>query len=146
MSSSARAVFFGRLPGIFLLMKWITCSLMGAGPSVAGGAPVCFFARPRSRSLAMRCALKPMPTMPARTALMVCGLVAFRKNIAAALPGRKLFWPILRSRLRMFIDTSPKSIFTGHGVRHLWHTVQWSATSSNSSQCLMLMPRRVCSS
>ena len=40
----------------------------------------------------------------------------------------------------------PKSIVTGHGVRHLWHTVQGSATSSNSSQCLMLTPRRVCSS
>src|SRR5207253_3921555 len=58
----------------------------------------------------------------------------------------KLFLPILRSRLRMFIDTSPKSIFTGHGDSHLWHTVQWSATSSNSSQCLIDTPRRVCSS
>src|SRR6188768_2655250 len=77
---------------------------------------------------------------------MVCGLVALRKNIAAALPGRKLFCPILRSRLRMFIDTSPKSIFTGHGDSHLWQTVQWSATSSNSSQCLIDTPRRVCSS
>jgi hypothetical protein len=56
--------------------------------------------------------------------------------MATALPGRKLFWPILRSRLRMFIDTSPKSIFTGQGDRHLWQTVQWSATSSKSSQCL----------
>ena len=43
--------------------------------------------------------------------------------------------PILRNRLRMFIVTSPKSILTGQGVAHLWHTVQWSATSSNSSQC-----------
>ena len=84
--------------------------------------------------------------MPLRISLMVSGLVALRKNIAAALPGRKLFCPILRSRLRMFIDTSPKSIFTGQGARHLWHTVQWSATSSNSCQCLMLTPRRVCSS
>ena len=77
---------------------------------------------------------------------MVCGLVALSMNIAAALPGRKLFCPILRSRLRMFIDTSPKSIFTGHGFTHLWQTVQWSATSSNSSQCLIDTPRRVCSS
>src|SRR6478609_11551295 len=46
----------------------------------------------------------------------------------------------------MFIDTSPKSIFTGHGLTHLWHTVQWSETSSNSCQCLMDTPRRVCSS
>jgi hypothetical protein len=41
MSSSARAVFLGRPPGIFLLMKWITCSLSGAVPTVAGGALVC---------------------------------------------------------------------------------------------------------
>src|SRR5476651_1346638 len=77
---------------------------------------------------------------------MVAGSVALRKNIDAALPGLKLFLSILRSRLRMFIDTSPKSILTGQGVTHLWHTVQWSATSSNSSQCLIEMPRRVCSS
>src|ERR1700741_2943153 len=77
---------------------------------------------------------------------MVTGSVAFRKNIEAAVPGLKLFLSILRRRLRMFMDTSPKSIFTGHGVTHLWHTVQWSATSSNSSQCLMETPRRVCSS
>ena len=146
MSSSARAVFFGRPPGIFLLMKWMTCSLIGAVPTVAGGAAVCRFARPRSRLLAMRCTLKPTPTMPTRSSLMVSGFVAFRNIIASLLPGRKLFLPILPSRLRMFIDTSPKSMSTGHGLRHLWQTVQWSATSSNSSQCLMLMPRRVCSS
>src|SRR5947209_20585437 len=35
---------------------------------------------------------------------------------------------------------------TGHGDRHLWQTVQWSATSVNSSQCLIETPRRVCSS
>ena len=29
----------------------------------------------------------------------------------------------------MAIDTSPKSMSTGHGVTHLWQTVQWSATS-----------------
>jgi hypothetical protein len=90
--------------------------------------------------------LKPTPTIAPRISLMVSGLVAFSMNIAAALPGRKLFCPILRSRLRMFIDTSPKSIFTGHGFSHLWQTVQWSATSSNSSQCLIETPRRVCSS
>ncbi len=84
--------------------------------------------------------------MPVRMSLMVSGLVAFRKNIAAALPGRKLFCPILRNRLRMFMVTSPKSMLTGQGFRHLWHTVQWSATSSNSCQCFTLMPRRVCSS
>ena len=94
----------------------------------------------------MRCSWKPTSTIAVRMTLIVSGLVALRKNIAAALAGRKLFWPILRSRLRMFIDTSPKSMSTGHGATHLWQTVQWSATSSNSSQCLIEMPRRVCSS
>jgi len=115
-------------------------------PTVDGGAAVCAFASPRNRLFAMRCTLKPTSTMPTRSILIVSGLVAFRNIIAILLPGRKLFLPILVNRLRMFIDTSPKSMFTGHGLRHLWHTVQWSATSSNSSQCLMLMPRRVCSS
>jgi len=127
-------------------MKWITCSRTGAVPWLDGGAWVCLRARPRSRSWAARCTLKPTSTMALRASLMVSGLVALSMSMAAALPGRKLFWPILRSRLRMFMDTSPKSILTGQGLRHLWQTVQWSATSSNSSQCLMDTPRRVCSS
>jgi hypothetical protein len=57
MSSSARAVFFGRLPGIFLLMKWITCSRIGALPVVGGGALVCSLARPLSRLAPRRWAL-----------------------------------------------------------------------------------------
>ena len=77
---------------------------------------------------------------------MACGLVMPMNADCSACAGRKLFLPILRNRLRMFIDTSPKSMSTGQGLKHLWHTVQWSATSSNSSQCLTLMPRRVCSS
>ena len=146
MSSSARAVRFGRPPGIFLLMKWMTCSLIGALPTVAGGALVCARAASLSRSCTKRWALKPTSTIARRISRIDCGFVAFRKAIAAALPGRKLFCPILRSRLRMFIDTSPKSIFTGHGDSHLWQTVQWSATSSNSSQWRIATPRRVCSS
>src|SRR4051812_19071802 len=147
MSSSARAVFFGRPPGSFLLMKWMTCSfIFGGPPSVEGGRVTCLRARPRRRSLARRCALKPTSTIAERMNLIVSGFVAFNMNIAAMFAGRKLFCPILRSRLRMFIDTSPKSIFTGHGDAHLWQTVQCSETSSNCSQCLMEMPRRVCSS
>src|SRR6267378_4445796 len=124
MSRSARAVFFGRLPGSFLLMKWITCSLIGAVPTVDGGAAVCLLARPRSRLLAARWARKPTSTMADRKNLMVSGLVALSIIIAILLPGRKLFLPILRKRLRMFMDTSPKSIFTGQGDSHLWQTVQ----------------------
>jgi hypothetical protein len=138
MSSSARAVFLGRPPGIFLLMKWITCSLTGAVPTVAGGACRLLAGQPRAAPrLARRCALKPTSTMAsAQLDGLRAGGVEHEHGRRAA--GRKLFLPILRSRLRMFMDTSPKSIFTGQGDRHLWHTVQWSATSSNSSQCLML--------
>ncbi|MNT72911.1 hypothetical protein D3C72_2115540 [compost metagenome] len=50
MSSSARADFFGRLPGIFLLMKWITCALTGGLPVDGGGALVCFLANFFSKS------------------------------------------------------------------------------------------------
>src|SRR5574344_1964946 len=77
---------------------------------------------------------------------MVLGSVLLSMDIAKALPGLKLFLSILRSRLRMFMDTSPQSIFTGQGVQHLWHTVQCSATSSSSCQWWLEMPRRVCSS
>src|SRR5512145_855810 len=60
--------------------------------------------------------------------------------------GLNFFLPSLRRKLRMALDTLPKSISTGHAGSHLWHTVQWSATSSNSSKCAMETPRRVCSS
>src|SRR5450830_1476369 len=47
--------------------------------------------------------------MTARANLMVSGLVALSMNMAAAPAGRKVFLPILRNRLRMFMVTSPKS-------------------------------------
>src|SRR5678816_2722813 len=84
----------------------------------------------RDRLLAARCALKPMSTIAVRMTLIVSGLVALRKTIAALLAGRKLRCPIFLSRFRMFIETLPKSMSTGHGDRHLWQTVQWSATVS----------------
>src|SRR5450830_237886 len=124
----------------------MTCSRTGGFPVDGGGASTCLAANLRSRVLLIRWALKPMPVIARRAALMVVGSVAFRKNMAAALAGLKLFLSILRSRLRMFIDTSPKSMLTGQGVTHLWQTVQWSATSSNSSQWRIETPRRVCSS
>ncbi len=73
--------------------------------------------------------------MPARIALIVDGSVTVRNAIAAAVPGLNLRLPSRRSRLRIAIDTSPKSMSTGQGFTHLWHTVQWSATSENSSKC-----------
>ncbi len=60
MSSSARAVFFGSPPGIFLLTKWITCSVIfGRPPVVAGGRVVCALAAGLNSLLPNRCALKP---------------------------------------------------------------------------------------
>ena len=67
---------------------------------------------------------------------MVIGSVAFKYAIAIAAPGLNLRLPSLRRRLRIAIDTSPKSMSTGQGFSHLWQTVQWSATSENSSKCL----------
>src|SRR5574340_13511 len=77
---------------------------------------------------------------------MVAGSVALRNAIVAHVPGLNFFLPCLRSRLRMATETSPKSMSTGQGFLHLWHTVQWSETSLNSSKCLSDIPRRVCSS
>ena len=72
MSSSARAVFFGRPPGIFLLTKWITCSLSGARADASTAARrSAALARPRSRLLAARCALKPTSTIAVRMTLIV---------------------------------------------------------------------------
>ena len=70
----------------------------------------------------------------------------FRYSIEVAAIGLNFFLPCLRKKLRIAIETSPKSMLTGQGFRHLWQTVQWSATSLNSSKCWMEMPRRVCSS
>ena len=97
---------------------------MGAVPTLEGGRTVCLRVNCCNRSLAQRCTLKPTSTMPNRMNLMVSGLVAFRNIMATALPGRNVFLPILRNKLRMFMVTSPKSILTGHGDSHLWHTVQ----------------------
>src|SRR4030067_1065697 len=77
---------------------------------------------------------------------MAVGSVALRNSIEVALTGLNFFLPCLRRKLRMKIDTSPKSISTGQGFLHLWHIVQWSATSPNSAKCWMETPRRVCSS
>ena len=77
---------------------------------------------------------------------MVSGRVVSRKNIAADFAGLKRFLPMRRSRSRIAMETSPKSMSTGQGDSHLWQTVQWSATSLNSSQWRIETPRRVCSS
>jgi hypothetical protein len=44
--------------------------------------------------------------------------------MASFVAGAFLRWPALRSRLRILIDTLPKSISTGQGVTHLWQMVQ----------------------
>jgi hypothetical protein len=144
MSSSARAVFFGRLPGIFLLMKWITCSTTGGGRSSPADAGLL---RGDLLQHVVGEALRLVADAHHGRARRVDGLRigGVQEEHRRRLAGLN-FLPILRSRLRMFIDTSPKSIFTGQGVAHLWQTVQWSATSLNSSQCLIDTPRRVCSS
>jgi hypothetical protein len=78
--------------------------------------------------------------------LMLRGSVMLRKAIAAQVTGLLRFWPRSRRMWRMRMVTSPKSMFTGQGLRHLWQMVQWSATSFISSKWRIEMPRRVCSS
>ena len=148
MSSSARDVRLGSPPGIGLLMKWMTCAASAGAPTVAGGRFVCPCTSPRrcARPWARRCARYAQPIIARLASLIVVGSVALRKNIAAAVAGRNGRLPSWRSRLRIAIETSPKSMSTGHGAAHLWHTVQWSATSENSSKWRSDTPRRVCSS
>jgi hypothetical protein len=91
------------------------------------------------------------PAMPMRIAVrrrkwMVSSSVLLRKAMASLVAGAFLRWPALRRKLRMAVVTSPKSMSTGQGFLHLWHTVQWSATSSNSAKWARDTPRRVCSS
>ncbi len=62
--------------------------------------------------------------MTIRVSLIVWGLVAFKKNMEAAVPGLKRFLCMRRSRSRMPMETSPKSMPTGQGDSHLWQTVQ----------------------
>src|SRR3546814_16217193 len=51
--------------------------------------------------------------MALRVALMTRGSLAFRKNMAAVVPGLNDFLPMRRSSERISIETSPKSISTG---------------------------------
>ena len=91
---------------------------------VGGGALVCLRATTLNKLFAKRCALKATSTVNVRAKLIDSGLFAFKKNIAADFAGLNFCLPILRNKLRMFIVTSPKSISTGQGDKHLWHTVQ----------------------
>ena len=124
MSSSARAVRFGKPPGIGLLMKWITCAIerrpADASPADARSAPR---ARPRPlRARGKREALQrgsPDRSSPLRS-LIVVGSVAFRnEHRALACPDCTRRLPCWRSRLRIAIETSPKSMSTGHGFAAL---------------------------
>ena len=55
---------------------------------------------------------------------MVCGLVAFRKNIDRRGAQIEALLPMRRNKSRIPMETSPKSMSTGQGDAHLWHTVQ----------------------
>ena len=92
MSSSARAVFVGQAARQGLLVDEVDHLLLErARATVAGGAAGLLAGRPLEQVHRQALRLKPTPTMAARASLMVSGLVALSMNIAAALPGRKLF-------------------------------------------------------
>src|SRR5690349_2369836 len=84
--------------------------------------------------------------MPALITLILVGSVAFRNCSAAHVRGFGRRFLNLASTFLIATDTSPKSMSTGQGETHLWHTVQWSATSPYSSKWRIETPRRVCSS
>ena len=145
--SIARMVLLGTSLGNGFLTNSMTCSVILGLPMVFAG---CFFFLNAPNVFKARCpkawALKPIRIIPVRANLMVLGSLAF-KNIMEACVTRLLFLkPRSFSNLRIRTLTSPKSILTGQGVKHLWQMVQWSATSFISSKCRMEMPRLVCSS
>jgi hypothetical protein len=117
MSSSARAVFFGRPPGIFLLTKWITCSRSWRPPVVAGGRWSAL--RPALEEAGCAQALRlvaPLPTISVRISLMVAGPGGVEEEHRRRTAGVELLLAHARSRSRMAIDTSPKSMSTGQGL------------------------------
>src|SRR3569833_2522537 len=135
--------------GSGFFMKWITCARSGGLVSVVlGGGSLGLPSRCNflATLCALFCALKPHSIMVLRISLMVEGSVTFKKASDARVPTLGWRWPRSFRILRMRIDTSPKSMSTGHGVSHLWQTVQRSATSYITSKWRMEMPRRVCSS
>src|SRR3569832_295159 len=126
--SSARMVCVGSLLlGSGFFMKWITCARSGGLVSVVlGGGSLglpsrCYFL---ATLCALFCALKHHSILVLRICLMVEGSVTFKKAIDARVPTLVWRWPRSFRILRMRIDTSPKSMSTGHGVSHLWQTVQ----------------------
>ena len=104
-----------------------------------------FAACRRWRPLGLRADQAEAPRQPMREALRAIAGVDHRtfeqihgRRIARveqrhrdSVTGLNFFLPSLRSRLRIAIDTSPKSMSTGQGFTHLWQTVQWSATSAS---------------
>ena len=124
----------GQPAGIGLLTKWITCALSGGLADVGRRCVRLAPARPVPRCHPSR-ALRdsPQPIITRRASSLIVDGRSFRKNIAAAVPGLNALRPIAPQGC-IAIDTSPKSMSTGHGASHLWQTVQWSATSENSSK------------
>ena len=89
----------------------------------------------------------PCGSCRARSALIVVGSVALRNSIdAASAEIRRGACGCAAGNCASRPTRRRNRCRPGTGFTHLWHTVQWSATSPNSSKCLSEMPRRVCSS
>lgn len=144
MFSSVCVVFFGRLFGIFLLMKWIICLIIGGLLVVVGGCCVCFVMIFFSMLFVKCCILQLMFIIMLCVMLIVCGLVVFRKNMFVVLLVLNFFLFILCNRLCMFIVMLLKLIFIGYGVVYLWYIVQWLVMLLNLFQCLIDMLWCVC--
>lgn len=124
----------------------MTCSTMGALPTVAGGALVCCLATSLSTSLAkgaLRLGRHAIDQATrGRYGARVFGV---QKEHGQFFTRVKALFAHFAQQIAQFMLTSPKSISTT-GRWQRWQTVQCSATSSNSSQWRKLTPRQVCSS
>ena len=95
-------------------------------------------ARPRSRSLARRCALKPTSTIAAAHQLDGLRVGRVEHQHRRRVAGPEALLPHLAQQVaHVHRHVAEVDLHRARRLRHLWQTVQWSATSSNSSQCLM---------
>ena len=108
------------------------------GPVVAGGLAVWAFANRLSRSWPAVALVAPLDHDGAHEGN---GLrdEAFKKNMEAAVPGLNRFLPCAAGGLACAWRLAKVDVHRA-GARHLWQTVQWSATSPNSSQWAIETP------
>jgi hypothetical protein len=117
MSSKRARGALGQAAGHLLVDEVDHLLLQRRGPTVAGGCVWCFANGQQVVREALR--LEAHAHHRRRTGLMVSGFGRVEEHHRRRVGRPPALVPILRSRLRMFIDTSPKSMFTGQATRAL---------------------------